>query len=446
MTASATTSSPAYTQAQTNKDLTQSHLQHFNQSALFHIQQNALFQQQQQQQQIQSSSPTMSSTSVSSPTPSAQHYFQSSPQQQHMYSMDQQEQHHHHMQILGNHPASPGSGMFLDLPADPFMPVRGGNFLFTDCSSSMMAGTEPHLLQYAATSSAPVAEDCQASHEYMYAQQPMIKSEFSNEHFAAMAPTYMMSMARSFSDSQLSQICGSAVSGVASVAVKAEMCDSPLYAQQSLYEDDSYNVNSNNNLYSNQHHNHHHHHHSYSTSSLSTFSDSSMSPRSTFSSSNNSLASYPLSRTLSEPPFHQGMISTSSSMSDLAKLGNESDAAIAAVKPTPKRSRGRRVSNHPDNSGCKVFTCRVEDCGKVFKRSEHLKRHVRSIHTLEKPFPCPIHNCPKRFSRSDNLNQHIRIHRHNSGRCVSTEKNSSSKEFSSFTPFLQTYPTDLISL
>ncbi|KAH7044890.1 hypothetical protein BKA57DRAFT_374413, partial [Linnemannia elongata] len=79
----------------------------------------------------------------------------------------------------------------------------------------------------------------------------------------------------------------------------------------------------------------------------------------------------------------------------------------------PKRSRGRRVSCNPDNSGCKVFTCRFEDCGKIFKRSEHLKRHVRSIHTMEKPFECPIMNCPKRFSRSDNLNQHIRIHRHN---------------------------------
>ncbi|OAQ30005.1 hypothetical protein K457DRAFT_73836 [Linnemannia elongata AG-77] len=107
------------------------------------------------------------------------------------------------------------------------------------------------------------------------------------------------------------------------------------------------------------------------------------------------------------------------------------------VRPTPKRSRGRRVSCNPDNSGCKVFTCRFEDCGKIFKRSEHLKRHVRSIHTMEKPFECPIMNCPKRFSRSDNLNQHIRIHRHN-GR---GEKN---KGFA-FTPFLQNYPNELLS-
>lgn len=52
------------------------------------------------------------------------------------------------------------------------------------------------------------------------------------------------------------------------------------------------------------------------------------------------------------------------------------------IKKTP-RSRGRRVSNIP---GCnsRMFTCKADSCGKVFKRSEHLKRHIRSIHTLEK--------------------------------------------------------------
>ncbi|KAI7878051.1 hypothetical protein K492DRAFT_238801 [Lichtheimia hyalospora FSU 10163] len=78
------------------------------------------------------------------------------------------------------------------------------------------------------------------------------------------------------------------------------------------------------------------------------------------------------------------------------------------------RSRGRRVSNAPSNNGARMFTCTADGCGKMFKRSEHLKRHIRSIHTLEKPFECPYQSCSKRFSRSDNLNQHIRIHRHSS--------------------------------
>lgn len=51
-------------------------------------------------------------------------------------------------------------------------------------------------------------------------------------------------------------------------------------------------------------------------------------------------------------------------------------------KKTP-RSRGRRVSSVP-GCGARMFTCKADGCGKVFKRSEHLKRHIRSIHTLEK--------------------------------------------------------------
>ncbi|KAI9314834.1 hypothetical protein BX666DRAFT_1861828 [Dichotomocladium elegans] len=86
-------------------------------------------------------------------------------------------------------------------------------------------------------------------------------------------------------------------------------------------------------------------------------------------------------------------------------------SAASTTTKLPPRSRGRRVSNVP-TQGVRMFTCQAEGCGKVFKRSEHLKRHIRSIHTMEKPFECPYQSCHKRFSRSDNLNQHIRIHRH----------------------------------
>lgn len=55
----------------------------------------------------------------------------------------------------------------------------------------------------------------------------------------------------------------------------------------------------------------------------------------------------------------------------------------------------------------KVFVCPLFCCGRLFKRMEHLKRHMRT-HTMERPFQC--NRCEKRFSRSDNLNQHLRIH------------------------------------
>lgn len=54
----------------------------------------------------------------------------------------------------------------------------------------------------------------------------------------------------------------------------------------------------------------------------------------------------------------------------------------------------------------KPFKC--NSCTKAFRRSEHLKRHVRSVHSNVRPFPCKF--CEKKFSRSDNLAQHLRTH------------------------------------
>ncbi|KAG8532177.1 uncharacterized protein KY384_003817 [Bacidia gigantensis] len=55
----------------------------------------------------------------------------------------------------------------------------------------------------------------------------------------------------------------------------------------------------------------------------------------------------------------------------------------------------------------KSHSCPIPTCGRLFKRLEHLKRHVRT-HTQERPYVCP--HCNKAFSRSDNLAQHRRTH------------------------------------
>ena len=75
----------------------------------------------------------------------------------------------------------------------------------------------------------------------------------------------------------------------------------------------------------------------------------------------------------------------------------------SAEKKKPKR-KGKKGEE-------KSFECSYEGCNKTFKRSEHLKRHIRSIHTLEKPYKCNFPDCGKKFARSDNLAQHARIHR-----------------------------------
>jgi hypothetical protein len=68
--------------------------------------------------------------------------------------------------------------------------------------------------------------------------------------------------------------------------------------------------------------------------------------------------------------------------------------------PTPvpnltKKSRGRKVpvssgepvyarSKDKSKKGARTYTCHVNGCSKCFVRSEHLKRHIRSIHTNDK--------------------------------------------------------------
>lgn len=80
-----------------------------------------------------------------------------------------------------------------------------------------------------------------------------------------------------------------------------------------------------------------------------------------------------------------------------------SPESSSAHAPTVSR-RGRKQSLTEDPS--KTFVCDL--CNRRFRRQEHLKRHYRSLHTLEKPFECT--DCGKKFSRSDNLSQHQRTH------------------------------------
>ncbi|KAI6015665.1 hypothetical protein EDC04DRAFT_2527416, partial [Pisolithus marmoratus] len=87
-----------------------------------------------------------------------------------------------------------------------------------------------------------------------------------------------------------------------------------------------------------------------------------------------------------------------------------------------KKSRGRRVPTVQTINNCsrgqrdaalnaRIYLCDVSGCGKCFARGEHLKRHIRSIHTHEKPHRCPFPGCAKEFSRHDNLGQHMKVHK-----------------------------------
>lgn len=48
------------------------------------------------------------------------------------------------------------------------------------------------------------------------------------------------------------------------------------------------------------------------------------------------------------------------------------------------------------------------DCGKVFSRSDHMRRHQRSIHMAYSPFQCDL--CPRSYARADKLKMHRKMH------------------------------------
>ena len=57
-------------------------------------------------------------------------------------------------------------------------------------------------------------------------------------------------------------------------------------------------------------------------------------------------------------------------------------------------------------SSLKDLTC--AQCGRVFKRAIHCRRHKQSAHVRDKSFSCAI--CSKRFNREDNRNRHQKSH------------------------------------
>jgi len=123
------------------------------------------------------------------------------------------------------------------------------------------------------------------------------------------------------------------------------------------------------------------------------------------------------------------------SSSDPAPEDSQIDSDSRSVSPktvAPSRSRKRKaIQLSPPTSTsdpAKLFICSVLGCEKRFRRSEHLKRHARSLHTQEKPYVCTLPGCNKKFSRSDNLNQHLRVHKRNGSIVDGTKDDTSDRE------------------
>jgi transcription factor STE12 len=93
----------------------------------------------------------------------------------------------------------------------------------------------------------------------------------------------------------------------------------------------------------------------------------------------------------------------------------------ATVIRRAKSATVMEVGPYPQKS----HSCPIPACGRLFKRLEHLKRHVRT-HTQERPYIC--NHCNKAFSRSDNLAQHRKTHERDASASADQYGNYNSEE------------------
>ncbi|KAL2013548.1 hypothetical protein VTN00DRAFT_1073 [Thermoascus crustaceus] len=93
--------------------------------------------------------------------------------------------------------------------------------------------------------------------------------------------------------------------------------------------------------------------------------------------------------------------------SESPEMSAQNSSANRSDRPGPVRRARSATMTELGPYPQKSHSCPIPSCGRLFKRLEHLKRHVRT-HTQERPYPCPY--CNKAFSRSDNLAQHRRTH------------------------------------
>ncbi|GAA5991834.1 hypothetical protein JCM11641_002119, partial [Rhodosporidiobolus odoratus] len=109
-------------------------------------------------------------------------------------------------------------------------------------------------------------------------------------------------------------------------------------------------------------------------------------------------------------PFSNNTVLRGRRTKAIPTLKAELEAARTAPPPPPPTPPAEGEEEQPRKKvkkrGNTVHVCPAENCGAAFKRSEHLRRHYKSVHRGEKPWPCQIEGCGKSFSRKDNLQQH----------------------------------------
>jgi len=66
------------------------------------------------------------------------------------------------------------------------------------------------------------------------------------------------------------------------------------------------------------------------------------------------------------------------------RVKKEEDCYLPRAKRTPRKANSVPTNAPDENTTTRSYVCTLSGCGKCFVRGEHLKRHVRSIHTHDK--------------------------------------------------------------
>ncbi|KAJ2866904.1 hypothetical protein GGI22_001170 [Coemansia erecta] len=98
---------------------------------------------------------------------------------------------------------------------------------------------------------------------------------------------------------------------------------------------------------------------------------------------------------------------------EAANTTSEMDERPSTPSDSSSKQRpGRKAGSHDRHTvspGARQYKCGVHSCAALFKRPEHLKRHMLT-HTQARPFQCEARGCGKRFSRRDNFLTHAKKH------------------------------------